>query len=200
MYSLEPSRPLAYTLPGDVEQCFRAYDAQLGAPRLLSAVDIPADAVVNFSGQFYSLSNFSHDRVVLTFKDGQTYNCPTSEHAFVLCKTTDPTMRAQIVAVPKASEVRAFGRDARNLPLRPDWEQVKVTVMERIVLAKALQHPRIGTLVLATGARMLVEGNTWKDETWGFHFPTQRGWNYLGRSWMKVRLYLSAHQHPSTKG
>lgn len=79
----------------------------------------------------------------------------------------------------------------RRVPLRPDWEQVKVGIMEEIVRAKFTQNPELAARLMATGEKILVEGNTWGDTCWGVDLRTGQGENHLGRILMKVREELA---------
>ena len=74
--------------------------------------------------------------------------------------------------------------------LRPDWEEVKVGIMEEIVRAKFTQHPELAARLLATGDKVLVEGNHWGDTCWGVDTRTGQGENHLGKILMKVREEL----------
>ena len=76
------------------------------------------------------------------------------------------------------------------MPLRPDWEKVKNGIMEEIVCAKFTQHTDLAEKLLATGDRVLVEGNHWGDTFWGVDTRTGQGENHLGKILMKVREEL----------
>ena len=78
----------------------------------------------------------------------------------------------------------------RRVRLRPDWEQVKVGIMEEIVRAKFAQHPELAAKLLATEDQVLVEGNHWGDTFWGVDTRTGLGENHLGKILMKVREEL----------
>ncbi len=82
----------------------------------------------------------------------------------------------------------------RRVKLRPDWEQVKVGLMEEIVRAKFTQNEELKRLLLATGDKRLAEGNTWGDTFWGVDLRSGRGENHLGVILMKVREELAACQ------
>ena len=75
----------------------------------------------------------------------------------------------------------------RRVKLRPDWEQVKVGLMEEIVRAKFTQNEDLKQRLLATGDKRLAEGNTWGDTFWGVDLRSGRGENHLGRILMRVR-------------
>lgn len=130
----------------------------------------------SFTGEHRFLSNFWPAEVEL---DGIIF--PSVEHAYVAAKTLDPEVRAEIRLVNTAGQVKRFGR---KLVLRPDWDEVKLSVMEDLVRQK-FQHPELAKLLLATGDEELVEGNTWGDTFWGECFGS--GANHLGKILMKVR-------------
>ena len=75
----------------------------------------------------------------------------------------------------------------RQVQLRPDWEDVKVGIMEEIVRAKFTQNEYLKWRLIATGDAYLEEGNTWHDTCWGVDAKTGEGQNHLGRILMKVR-------------
>ena len=47
------------------------------------------------------------------------------------------------------------------------WDERKDAVMEACVRSKFSLDPVLASLLVATGDRMLVEGNTWGDKCWG---------------------------------
>lgn len=75
----------------------------------------------------------------------------------------------------------------RKLPLRSDWEDVKVQEMEKIVRAKFTQNPHLAGFLTETGDAELVEGNTWHDTFWGVDLKTGGGENHLGKILMALR-------------
>ena len=85
-------------------------------------------------------------------------------------------------------ESKRFGR---QVALRPDWEKVKFTLMEEIVRAKFTQHPELAEQLLATGQKIIIEGNRWGDTCWGVDIRTGEGENHLGKILMRVREELA---------
>lgn len=75
----------------------------------------------------------------------------------------------------------------RKLPLRSDWEDVKVQEMKKIVRAKFVQNPHLARFLTETGDAELVEGNTWHDTFWGVDLKTGEGENHLGKILMALR-------------
>lgn len=141
-----------------------------------------ADRVEYFGGPFRYLSNFYE--VPVEF-EGAVY--PTSEHAFQAAKTIDPDDRELIRKQMKAKDAKRAGRNLHGI--RPDWDDVKIGVMEQVVLAKFQQHQDLREKLLATGDAELVEGNSWGDRFWGVTADGV-GENHLGKILMRVRDHL----------
>ena len=72
--------------------------------------------------------------------------------------------------------------------LRQDWEDVKLSVMEKAVFAKFSQNPRLKELLLATGSKDIIE-NSPRDSFWGCG-KDGKGLNHLGKILMRVRSQL----------
>lgn len=146
------------------------------------------DPIGPFTGEFRFLSNFFPVAV-----EYETLRYPTAEHAFQAAKTVDRALRERIRALPTASAAKRTGR---SLVLRPDWEQVKLPVMEQILRAK-FRHPVLRAQLLRTHPRPLVEVNTWGDRFWGVCDGT--GENHLGHLLMALRQeFLSTTQPQGT--
>lgn len=71
------------------------------------------------------------------------------------------------------------------MALRDNWDLVKVDIMSDICYAKFHQNPELLELLLATGSKKLVEGNTWGDTFWGVCHG--EGANMLGKILMAIR-------------
>ena len=100
------------------------------------------------------------------------------------CRTEE---EKQLFTTLRPSDAKKKGR---RVDLRPDWEEVKVGIMEEIVRAKFTQNELLRQQLLATGDAILEEGNTWNDTFWGVHLSNGQGENHLGRILMKVRQEL----------
>jgi ribA/ribD-fused uncharacterized protein len=74
--------------------------------------------------------------------------------------------------------------------LRPDWEQVKYSVMQECVEKKFAQEP-LRSQLLFTGDEYLEEGTWWHDNIWGNCYCEKcaniEGNNYLGKILMATR-------------
>jgi len=138
------------------------------------------ERVCFYEQDFYVLSNFSSFQVEIA---GRLF--PTSEHAYHWFKFAEhPHIQYEILATRSAHD--AFKVAAKHKALRlPNWDDIKVTVMKEIILAKAQQHEYVMRKLLATGDRELVE-NSWRDDVWGWG-PNKDGQNLLGKCWMELR-------------
>ena len=151
-----------------------------------------AERVCFYEQEFYVLSNFSAFRVRLLVDDGSggEIGCTfdTSEAAYHWFKFPKaPEVQAMIHAAPSAHEAFKIAERWKALR-RPDWDEVKVGIMEGILLAKCNQHEYVRRKLLETGDRELVE-NSWRDDFWGWG-PNRDGQNMLGKLWMKIRAEL----------
>ena len=135
----------------------------------------------SFSDEFHFLSNFH--KAPIMYK-GIAY--PTSEHAYQAAKCLSDNSRLNISIMKTPGETKKYGR---TVSLRPDWQEVKVGIMEEIVLAKFWQNPGLRMKLLLTEDIFLEEGNTWGDTFWGTCGGV--GENHLGKILMKVRERLN---------
>lgn len=115
--------------------------------------------ISSFDGEHAFLSNFWEE----------PFDCggrvvPTSEHAFQAQKTTDKIWKDDIVKARTPGIAKRLGRAA---PMRPDWDEVKIGVMRRILAFKFSQGSALAERLVATFPAHLIEGNTWGDTFWG---------------------------------
>lgn len=137
-------------------------------------------SINSFSGPHHFLSNFYGADVWL---DGMCY--PSTEHAYQASKTFDIRWRRTIQLAATPNDAKRLGRKA---PLREEWEEVKLTIMYRLVRQKFRQHHTLSEWLLQTGDTELIEGNWWGDTYWGVCRGV--GENNLGKTLMRVRSEL----------
>ena len=131
----------------------------------------------SFEGKYAFLSNFYESPIA---EDRIIY--PTVEHYFQAQKTLDINERKKIAAADTPGKAKRLGR---SVTLRPDWEEIKLGVMEHAVREKFTTHSILRVMLVGTGDEELVEGNWWNDRFWGVCEGT--GANHLGQILMKVR-------------
>lgn len=149
--------------------------------------------VFGFFGPYRFLSNFHLCEVEY---NGNRF--PSTEHAYMVAKCIqiqqglfgepifNGTQLSEICAL-SCSQVRRWGQ---KVQLRPDWEAVKISIMEQINWDKYSRNPQLKTALLATGSRELIEANSWGDSFWGYNVRTQSGVNNLGKLLMRIRARL----------
>lgn len=130
-----------------------------------------------FDGKYAFLSNFYPSSI--TDEDYITY--PTVEHYFQAMKTLDTGVRFYIAIQTTPGKAKRLGR---RLDLRPDWEFIKDSVIEKALRIK-FSNPELRKALLDTGDEYLEEGNTWGDQYWGVCNGV--GKNTLGKLLMKIR-------------
>jgi ribA/ribD-fused uncharacterized protein len=131
--------------------------------------------IKEFQGNKRWLSNFTAVEVVL---DGVTY--PSTENAYQAAKTLDAKERVQFESIPSGKAKRA----GKSITIRPDWDDVKLSVMEDLNRKKYSIEPFRRKLLL-TGNRYIQEGNSWGDTFWGV--CKGQGENHLGNIIMSIR-------------
>lgn len=140
--------------------------------------------IFRFIDEYFFLSNFYQAKF--------SYNniiYPTAEHCYQAAKATDDDDWADIVGAKYPGYAKIIGRNLKNI--RPDWNEVRLTIMYNIVKAKFEQNKDIGTKLIATENKVLVEGNLHGDVFWGVGLGTGYGYNHLGRILMQVREELN---------
>jgi len=137
-----------------------------------------------FKGSYRFLSNFVPCSVYL---EGVAY--PSVEHAYQAAKATDPALRVPFES-GTAPEAKKRGS---KLNIRPDWENIKLAVMESLLNQKFLQGTSYRAMLDATKGSELIEGNWWHDNFWGECYCGEKeackngGKNHLGKLLMKIR-------------
>jgi ribA/ribD-fused uncharacterized protein len=129
-----------------------------------------------FQGRYRFLSNFYPAEVEL---DNIIY--PTVEHAYQAAKTLSQISRAQIRLAGTPGQAKRMGRVVK---LRPNWEGIKLAIMDRLVCQKFSKEP-LRSMLIATGDARLIEGNRWGDTFWGVCRGI--GQNNLGLIIMNIR-------------
>jgi len=140
-------------------------------------------AIDQFSGDYWFLCNFCYSPFEHT-----GFIWETVEHYFQAMKTTDLKEREKIRKAGHPKFAKRFGRLTK---LRPDWEDIKYTVMQIGVIEKFTQNDKLRNLLIKTYPRKLIEGNVWHDNVWGdcrcAICVSIKGQNLLGKILMDIR-------------
>lgn len=147
--------------------------------------------ITSFTGLHRFLSNFWRG-------DPISYNgleWPTVEHAYQAHKTLDRVYFEAIHGAPTPGVAKRMGR---AVPLRSDWEEVKLPLMRGLIECK-FSNPPLAASLLNTAPHALVEGNDWGDTYWGAvlryadgsTIATWVGYNWLGVLLMAQRAILA---------
>lgn len=133
-------------------------------------------AILGFFDEYRYLSNFHLCPVMF---DGIEY--PSSEHAYMACKTVHLEERLHIATLAKPWEAKRYGRSM--VISTPDWDTYRLTAMLR-VLTEKFKDPQLRARLLSTGNLYLEETNDWDDRFWGVDGT---GLNHLGKLLMMLR-------------
>lgn len=141
--------------------------------------------ISGFFGEHRFLSNFHECRVEV---DGIIY--PSSEHAYMAEKTVYPEEKKEIAAMSTCREVKTYGSSKMTIS-KENWEYYRVVAMIKVLFAKFSQNQELKEKLLATGDKLLIETNWWKDRFWG-EDKSGNGQNMLGECLMAVRGMLKS--------
>ncbi len=133
------------------------------------------ETIKNFREEYFFLSNFFPTSIQY---EGILY--PSVENAFQAAKSLDPAVRMEFSRIT-SSQAKSLGR---KIELRPDWEQIKVTIMQDLLRIKFL-NPMFRDLLISTENKYLVEENNWGDKFWGKSNGVGKNW--LGFLLMEIR-------------
>jgi len=146
-----------------------------------------------YEQEFYGLSNFSAFRMYWKGLDFDTSEAVYHWEKF----SHEPQVQDAIRLARSAHEAFKIA-ERHKVSQRPDWEDVRVEIMQEILLAKANQHEYVRRKLLETGDRHLIE-NSWRDSFWGWG-EDRHGLNMLGQLWRRVRSELRVALARVTEG
>lgn len=126
-----------------------------------------------FSGENRWLSNF--------WIDNELYGLSV-EHRYQAAKADNYDDYKLVFSAKTPSEAKRLGQ---SIKVRPDWEEIKLVLMEQFVRDKFTFNSDLREKLLETRGYLLIEGNTWGDKFYGM--CDGEGENHLGKILMKVR-------------
>ena len=111
-----------------------------------------------------------------------TFTC--TEAAFQAMKAPDC---ANLFLKLNGFEAKELGK---TVELKPNWDTIKITVMEIIIYAKFKQNPHLQRKLIRI-KEPIVEENTWGDTFWGT--CNNHGKNNLGKILEWIRYESQTH-------
>lgn len=143
---------------------------------MVKEMDNSRTKIDSFRGEYRFLSNFWYAKTVY-----KGIEFPTSEHAYQAAKSSDERMWRYFATLETPGEAKKCGK---MIDCRPDWEEVRVDIMLKLLQFKFSDVSLMDKLV-ATGDAEIIEGNVWHDVFWGVCRGV--GENRLGILLMGVR-------------
>ncbi|KAK3911527.1 Retrovirus-related Pol polyprotein from transposon 412, partial [Frankliniella fusca] len=141
--------------------------------------------ITSFRGPFEFLSNFYPVKIFHKAKDW-----PSVEHAFQAEKAVHLSDQEMIRKACTPKVAKFLGK---CVELRPDWEEIKLSVMLDLLLNKFAENTQLESQLLQTGNRHIVEENLWHDNFWGVcvceSHKGKFGQNMLGRLLCMIRSF-----------
>jgi ribA/ribD-fused uncharacterized protein len=141
------------------------------------------EKILFYDREFYMFSNFSSFMV-----EYKGVLWMTSEHAYQASKFVDAPLIEQIKNARSSHDAFKLAR-ANPDRVKPDWDNIKLQIMDEIVRAKHSQHAYIQKKLLETGTKEIVEDSP-VDSFWGWG-SDRKGENNLGKIWMRLREELT---------
>lgn len=135
------------------------------------------NTITRFRGPFKFLSNLYATPITY---NGLTYCC--LEAAYQAQKSLDYTVHTRFANIQLPYKARGMGQ--RIKPIRSDWFNIRLDIMEELLHIK-FSNPQLKECLQRTGKSTLIESNTWGDTFWGVFEGV--GENHLGKLLMKVR-------------
>lgn len=86
----------------------------------------------------------------------------------------------------RESDIKMVNKLSKEIRLRPDWGEVKISIMEDLIKIK-FEDKDLKEKLLQTGDSEIQEGNTWGDTHWGVDLESGEGKNLLGQMIMSTR-------------
>jgi ribA/ribD-fused uncharacterized protein len=135
-------------------------------------------AIEQFQGEYRWLSNFALVRVIY---NGLEFT--STEAAYQAAKSNVLNQQMEFTSLSPGQAKRL----GKRITMRPDWNKVKLSIMEDLLRQK-FNVTLYKELLLLTGNEEIIEGNYWHDTYWGV--CNGIGENNLGKLIMKIRKEL----------
>lgn len=148
--------------------------------------------ITSFRGDYAFLSNFyrrgtgidsslATDFLEIRYKGRYFY---TTEAAYMSEK--NDTDEWKDFCSTNSDQPGKVKRYSKSIPLVGNWDRIKVQVMHE-VLCEKFNQDNLFRMLKQTEGKVIIEGNSWKDEFWGVNQSTGQGLNVLGLLLMSLR-------------
>lgn len=136
--------------------------------------------IYSFTGDNRFLSNFYPCKIKLTWWNEVVWvDCV--EKGYQAKKSMNRVDFDRICAAKTPGQAKRIGK---TIPILPEWDTIKITVMKELLQQK-FADPVLAKMLEETESQELIEGNTWGDRFWGV--CNGMGLNNLGKLLMEVR-------------
>lgn len=132
------------------------------------------------------LSNFDTTYPIVVNGEGWK----TVEHFYQAMKNENLEYQEKVKKAKTPSEAKRYGN---NVPLRDDWDDIKIDVMRIALEAKFAKGTEAADRLACTGIDYLIEYAPWGDSFWGMYRDSKGsliGENHLGKLLMERKLKL----------
>ncbi len=144
---------------------------------------LKSNSIGKFHGEHRFLSNFHQSPIVYG-----TDLWMTAEHLYQSLKTDIEEEKQQIRRAPTPGKAKQLGR---TVTMCANWDAIKDGMMLMCLRLKFDQNKALADELIATGRKILIEGNVWHDNYWGNcvcpKCRDKAGKNMLGKFLMQVR-------------
>lgn len=154
---------------------------------------VKIDAIISHTdkeikGFFYDFRFLSNFYPCLVFYEGHEF--PSSENAYQFAKLENGHFEYNEIREHfKKITPNQSKKSSRLLPIKKDWEEIKIYIMSTILLDKFNRNEDLKKLLKETNNKYLEETNYWKDIYWGVCNGV--GENNLGKILMEIRKKLN---------
>ena len=150
-------------------------------------------AIGFYPREFYCFDNFSSFKVEW---NGYIYSTLEEAYQAASFMGSDEEIVERIKKSFSAHEAQKIAYENKD-KRRPDWDDIKLDVMEELVRLKVEQNPYVKKKLLQT-KNFLIEEDSPKDSYWGCG-QNRDGMNFLGKIWMKVRKDIMEEEQKKNK-
>jgi len=155
------------------------------------------EPIADFRGRHHFLTNFHMHAIWPSWWPRTLPPIPSNEHGYAMWKINPDVGIAQWLKLAEEIRTAKSCMEAKKLgqkvPLREHWDADRLAAMRHLIDIK-FRDPALGTMLVNTHPRPLIEGNNHGDDFWGCiqKDGEWKGDNWLGRLLTEKRAALIA--------